>query len=311
MAKRAKAGSGKEKAPAKGKPSSRGKSTVKSGSSRSTPKRGYFITLEGGEGSGKSTQMKRLAAFFREVGHDVVMTREPGGSPGAEAVRHVLLSGAAEPLGEDMEAILFAAARGDHVDRVIEPALQRGDIVISDRFYDSTRVYQGASGRVDDQFVRRLERIACGDTWPDLTVIIDLDPEEGMRRAGTRRKSDEAPDRFEKESLKQQQIRRDAYLKIAAEEPQRCVVIDGEGSENAVFERLKSVVVERMGNKALLTKSKVTTSRKTTASKKRATGTESSKPASGKKPAARSKHASGSASSKGRAARTPENAGST
>lgn len=302
MAKAVKAGASKGKSsankasatkrPAKRTPAAKGSNRTKSASGRKETKRGLFITLEGGEGSGKSTQMKRLAAFLRESGRKVLMTREPGGSAGAEAVRHVLLSGAAEPLGADMEAILFAAARGDHVDNVIEPALKRGEIVISDRFFDSTRVYQGASGRVDDEFVRRLERIACRDTWPDLTIIIDLDPEEGMRRAGTRRKSDEAPDRFEKESLKQQQIRRDAYLKIAADEPERCEVVDGSGNEDDVFERLKAVVMHRMDTKA--------------ATKPANPAAVASKPTTAKKTTARSKPAA----AKGRAAKTPEKAGS-
>ena len=207
---------------------------------------GLFITLEGGEGAGKSSQMTLLKERLEKQGKSVLTTREPGGSPGAEAVRHVLLSGAAEPFGPEMEAILFSAARSDHVSTVIRPALEQGSIVICDRFFDSTRVYQGVSGAVDGGFVRRLERIACGDTWPDLTIIIDLDPEEGLKRAHARRNEGEVPDRFEKESLKLQQMRRDAYLAIAREEPERCQVIDGSGTIEEVFERLWQFVELRL-----------------------------------------------------------------
>lgn len=208
--------------------------------------RGIFITLEGGEGTGKSTQMRLLAEKLRKAGHEVVATREPGGSPGAEAVRHVLLSGAAESLGADMEAILFAASRADHVDTVIAPALALGQVVISDRFFDSTRVYQAASGKADPQLVRQLEEIACGTTLPDLTVIIDLDPAEGMRRAEARRGGGDQPDRFEKEALELHERRREAYLEIARQEPKRCAVIDGSGTAEKVFGRLWKVVTERL-----------------------------------------------------------------
>ncbi len=211
---------------------------------------GFFITLEGGEGSGKSTQMKQIAEWLRDEGREVVATREPGGSPGAEAVRHVLLSGAAETFGAEMEAILFAAARGDHVDTVIAPALAEGKVVISDRFFDSTRVYQGVSGKASPELVGKLERVACGDTWPDLTLIIDVKPEEGMKRAGKRRSASEDPDRFEKESLELQQQRRDAYLEIARAEPERCVVVSGAGTPETVFARLKKVIAKRLADKA-------------------------------------------------------------
>src|SRR5689334_16425665 len=136
--------------------------------------RGRFITFEGGEGTGKSTQVQRLARQLISRGIEVVLTREPGGSPGAEAIRHVLLSGAAKPLGPDAEAMLFAAARDDHVRSLIAPALARCQWVLCDRFADSTRVYQGALGQVDPRLIRSLERIAVGDCVPDLTLILDL-----------------------------------------------------------------------------------------------------------------------------------------
>jgi len=214
--------------------------------SKVTTRRGAFITLEGGEGTGKSTQMQLLQKRLSDLGHEVVTSREPGGSVGGEAVRHVLLSGAAEPFGAEMEAILFSASRADHVDTLIEPALRSGKTVICDRFFDSTRVYQGVSGKVSQSFVRHLEQIACGETWPDLTIIIDLDPKVGMQRAQERRDVSQVPDRFEKESLKLQELRRKAYLEIASEEPERCIVVDGSGSADEVFARIWAVVEDRL-----------------------------------------------------------------
>lgn len=187
--------------------------------------RGFFITFEGGEGAGKSTQIARLADRLRGDHYEVVVTREPGGSPGAEAVRHVLLSGAAEPFGPKMEAILFAAARSDHVEQVIRPAVERGAVVLCDRFLDSSRVYQGVTGGLDPAFMTALERVAVNGVMPDLTLILDLDPAEGLRRAAVRRGKGVA-DRFEKETLAIHQRRRDAFLAIARSEPERCVVID-------------------------------------------------------------------------------------
>src|ERR1700758_2915134 len=162
--------------------------------------RGRFITFEGGEGTGKSTQAASLAERLRSMGIGVVLTREPGGSPGAEIIRHVILSGAAKPLGPDAEAILFAAARDDHITTTIEPALAGGRWVISDRFADSTRVYQGALGHVDPLLLGGLHRITVGKLRPDLTFILDLPPEVGLERARARRGEQNA-DRFEAESL--------------------------------------------------------------------------------------------------------------
>ena len=211
--------------------------------------KGIFITLEGGEGSGKSTQMRLLAEKLESLGHQVVTTREPGGSPGAEAVRHVLLSGAAEPFGAELEAMLFAASRADHVDQVIRPALEAGKIVISDRFFDSTRVYQGTAEGMDNTLLQRLERVACGDTWPDLTLILDIDPHEGMKRAAERRNESEAPDRFEKESIRLQAKRRQAYLDIANAEPERCAVVDASGRPQTVFSRLWQETEKRLADR--------------------------------------------------------------
>src|SRR6201991_1848114 len=148
--------------------------------------RGRFITFEGGEGGGKSTHAKMLAQRLKAAGLDVVVTREPGGSPGAEIIRHVLLSGAAKPLGPETEAILFAAARDDHVRNTILPALTRGRWVICDRFTDSTRVYQGELGGVDDKLLRALERVTVGDLKPDLTFVLDTPVEVSLERAEKR-----------------------------------------------------------------------------------------------------------------------------
>lgn len=204
--------------------------------------RGFFITFEGGEGAGKSTQIGRLAERLRARGHEVLVSREPGGSPGAEAVRHVLLSGAAEPFGPKMEALLFAAARSDHVEQVIRPAVERGAVVLVDRFLDSSRVYQGVGSGLDPAFMAALERIAINGMMPDLTLILDLDPEEGLRRAAARR-GEAVADRYEKETLDIHRKRREAYLAIAEREPWRCVVIDASGSEAEVQEKVAAAAL--------------------------------------------------------------------
>lgn len=204
-------------------------------------KRGHFITFEGGEGAGKSTQIARLAAALRAEGRKVLVTREPGGSPGAEAVRHVLLSGAAERYGPVMEALLFAAARSDHVEQVIRPAVETGTIVICDRYMDSSRVYQGVTGRLDDRFMAALEEITVNAMMPDLTIILDIDPVEGLRRAGERRGSG-AADRYEKEDTTLHEERREAFIDIARREPERCIVVDASAGEDEVAEEILSRV---------------------------------------------------------------------
>ncbi|MBA3448073.1 MAG: dTMP kinase [Pseudaminobacter sp.] len=210
--------------------------------------RGFFISFEGGEGAGKSTQISRLAAKLRAKRYDLVVTREPGGSPGAEAVRHVILSGAAEPFGPAMEALLFAAARSDHVEQVIRPAIERGCIVLCDRFLDSSRVYQGGAGVFDPAFMPALERLAINGMMPDMTLIFDIDPAEGLARANARRGAETA-DRFEKETLAIHRKRREAFLAIARSEPGRCVVIDASASpddvENSVTEAVFAALETR------------------------------------------------------------------
>jgi len=208
--------------------------------------RGFFITFEGGEGAGKSTQIGRLAHKLRDKRYQVAVTREPGGSPGAEAIRHVILSGAAEPLGPEMEALLFAAARSDHVEQLIRPALRRGKVVICDRFVDSSRVYQA---NVAAELLAEIERISLNGIMPDLTLIFDIDPEVGLRRAAARRGDGQA-DRFEKETLAVHKRRRQAFLDIARNEPKRCVVIDASTDADTVEHAVTSAVFSAMEARA-------------------------------------------------------------
>jgi dTMP kinase len=204
---------------------------------------GLFVTFEGGEGAGKSTQIRLLANALRERGLTVLMTREPGGSKGAEAVRHVLLSGAAEPYGIRMEAILFAAARSDHVEEVIRPALSAGTVVLCDRFMDSSRVYQGITGNLEQPFVEALERVAINGVVPDCTVIFDLPAAVGLDRARKRAAGpDEQPDRFEKEELETHEKRREAFLDIAEREPLRCRVIDATRTQEQIAAEVLAII---------------------------------------------------------------------
>ncbi len=207
--------------------------------------RGYFITFEGGEGSGKSTHVRLLGERLKSLGLDVVITREPGGSPGAEIIRHILLSGLAKPLGAETEAILFAAARDDHLRTKIIPAIKAGKWVISDRFINSTRVYQGAVGKVDPRLIRSLERVTVGGAVPDLTFILDVPATVGLARA-TRRREGGVADRFEAEDVKFHEQLRSAYRALAEAEPKRCVVIDGRAPRDVVAERIWAVVEQRL-----------------------------------------------------------------
>ena len=195
--------------------------------------RGRFITFEGGEGSGKSTHIKMLAERLNAVKLRSIVTREPGGSPGAEIIRHLVLSGMGKLLGPDAETLLFAAARDDHVRTVIKPALNQGIWVLCDRFSDSTRAYQGSLGKVAPAVLNAMERVTIGDLKPDLTIILDVPVEVGLKRAAARR-GGAAPDRFESEDLKFHQDLRDAYREIAGAEPARCVLIDASGDANTV-----------------------------------------------------------------------------
>ena len=199
--------------------------------------RGRFITFEGGEGAGKSTQIRKLAERLEAARTHVVVTREPGGSAGGEIIRHLVLSGMGKLLGADAETLLFAAARDDHVRAVILPALSQGAWVLCDRFFDSTRAYQGRLGNVTPGLLDAMQRVTIGDLKPDLTIILDVPVEVGLKRAAARRGS-ETPDRFESEDLGFHQELRDAYREIAAAEPERCVLIDATADVNTVATRI-------------------------------------------------------------------------
>lgn len=206
--------------------------------------RGRFITLEGGEGAGKTTLQAGLASALESQGLGIVKTREPGGTPGAEAIRDLLLTGDGDRWSPLTEALLFYAARVDHIERVIEPALARGDWVICDRFADSTRAYQGAAGGVDAGRLESLHRAALGDLKPDLTLVVDLDPRDGLARTVSR---GEDPTRFETFDEGFHDRLRAAFLQIAETEPERCVVIDGNLSPDA----LKAAALSAIGTRLL------------------------------------------------------------
>lgn len=206
--------------------------------------RGRFITLEGGEGAGKSTQQNRLVARLTEAGFDVVSTREPGGSEGGEAIRELLVNGPADRWSAVTEVLLMNAARRDHIERRIRPALERGAAVVCDRFADSTRAYQGAGGEADPAFIAAVEREVVGDVRPDLTIILDLPVEAGLARAA-HRGGGEA--RFEAKGIEFHRRLRQGFLDIAAAEPERCVVLDATQPPDMVAEAVWQVVQERLG----------------------------------------------------------------
>ncbi len=205
--------------------------------------RGIFITFEGGEGAGKSTQLRRLAERLAASGREVVTTREPGGSEGAEAVRALLVQGDADRWSSMSETLLLYAARADHVERLIRPALARGAIVVCDRFADSTRAYQGAAGGVSPDFIDTLEREVLGDTRPDLTLILDLPAERGLDRAAGR---GGAEARFESKGLAFHERLRAGFLAVARAEPNRCVVIDADQGLDQVSADIETAVAARL-----------------------------------------------------------------
>jgi dTMP kinase len=206
---------------------------------------GRFITFEGGEGSGKSTHIRTIAERLKATKLRVLVTREPGGSPGAEIIRHLVLAGMGKLLGPDAETLLFAAARDDHVRTVIEPALNQEIWVLCDRFTDSTRAYQGRLGKVAPGLLNAMERVTIGDLKPDLTVILDVPVEVGMKRAALRRGAG-AADRFEAEDLNFHRELRDAYRQIAAAEPARCVLIDATADVDTVAANIWNALRERL-----------------------------------------------------------------
>ena len=206
--------------------------------------RGPFISFEGGEGAGKSTHAARLATRLRARGLETIATREPGGSPGGEAIRALLVEGAADRWSANAEALLMYAARMDHVERVVAPALDSGAAVVSDRFADSTRAYQGSGGGANPALIEALEQQMRSLCWPDLTLIFDLDPEAGLARAAGRAGGEA---RFEAKGLAFHQRLRAAFAAIAAAEPGRCALIDAAGDMATVEAEVWRVVSERLG----------------------------------------------------------------
>ncbi len=207
-----------------------------------------FITFEGGEGVGKSTQVKRLLVRLNRLGIEAVRTREPGGTPKAEHVRAFILQGRSEAWGPGAEAVLFAAARLDHVNQLIAPSLSTGKWVISDRFHDSTRAYQGLTGGVDGKLIRGLETLALNGHAPDLTFVLDMDPVVAFNRVHARELEPalvQSGDRFEKEDLDWHRRLRQAFLDIAAQNQDRCVVLPANQSEDALESEVWDTLTRR------------------------------------------------------------------
>ena len=204
---------------------------------------GRFISFEGGEGAGKSTQVKRLAERLTAQGHDVVMTREPGGSPGAESIRDLVLRGDADRWSPVTETLLMYASRRDHIERVIRPSLARGAWVVCDRFADSTRAYQGAAGGTEPGLITALETYVLEDVRPDLTLLFDLAADLGLARAHARAGAEM---RFESKGTAFHERLRDGFLAIAAAEPDRCVVIDAAADMDNVERAVWRAVTERL-----------------------------------------------------------------
>ena len=204
--------------------------------------KGVFITFEGGEGAGKSTQLRLLAERIAATGREVVATREPGGSAGAEALRDLVVSGAVDRWSPTAELLIFYAARADHLERTVRPALARGAVVLSDRFSDSSRAYQGAGGGVDPGLLHALEAGVVARDKPDLTLVLDLPVDQGLARAAARG----GDDRFEGKGAAFHQRLRDAFLAIAAEEPSRCVLIDAAQPVSAIAGQVWMQVSERL-----------------------------------------------------------------
>ena len=204
--------------------------------------KGYFISFEGIDGSGKSTQIQRLADFLRSLRFDIVVTREPGGSVGGEEIRKLLLQGDVDRWSAETEILLFTAARRDHLERIILPAMKNGQIVICDRFTDSTRMYQGMRGPKLKKLVDMLDKEVIGHD-PDLTILIDIDPEIGLRRAKSRETVEE---RFEDFGLELQKKMRKGFLDLSKQFSNRILVIDGHQSEDKVSKEICSLVKAKL-----------------------------------------------------------------
>jgi len=204
---------------------------------------GKFITLEGGEGAGKSTQIERLADRLQGRGLKLVTTREPGGSPGAEDIRNLLVTGEPGRWSAMTEALLFAAARNDHLNKTIRPALEAGKWVICDRFTDSTRAYQGVAEGLSTDTIEALDKLVVGKTQPDLTLILDLPVKVGLERATHGKAGDE--NRYERMGTDFHERLRKAFLQIAKTHPERCVVIDASGTLDKVADAIWSAVTQK------------------------------------------------------------------
>jgi len=205
---------------------------------------GKFITLEGGEGCGKSTQLNIIFEAFKLTNLHAIKTREPGGSPGAEQIRNLLVNGEAGAWDPVAETLLFYAARLDHVNTVIKPALAQGKYVLCDRFSDSTLVYQGIGKKLGEEYVLSLHRQTLGNFMPDLTIILDIDPETGLKRANNRRGGET---RFESMSFDFHQSVRAGFLSIARREPERCAVIDASQDVQSVQTQIIATIKQRLG----------------------------------------------------------------
>ena len=216
-------------------------------------RRGKFITFEGLDGTGKSTQMRRLAAVLRHAGHKVVETREPGGTPTAEKIRRVLLDSGTAGLAPLAEMALMFGARAQHIAEVIEPALSSGSIVLCDRFTDSTEAYQGGGRKLGSEPVRELHRVLCGNLQPDLTILLDSNPHASLSRARRRNKrASKASGRSHDENRFEQETRsffarvRDGYAAIARREPGRVVTIDARGTPGQTHAKIVEVVRRKL-----------------------------------------------------------------
>ncbi len=220
---------------------------------RQMSRRGKFITFEGLDGTGKSTQMRRLAATLRERGHEVVETREPGGTPTAEKIRKVVLDSATDGLSPMAEMALMFASRAQHIAEVIEPALAAGSIVLCDRFTDSTEAYQGGGRKLGSAPVRELHRVLCGDLQPDLTILLEANPHASVSRAQKRnRRASRGGQRGHDENRFEQETRafftrvRESYMAIAKREPGRVVIVDAHGTPGQTHERVVEVVGKKL-----------------------------------------------------------------
>ncbi len=210
---------------------------------------GMFITLEGGEGTGKSTQIKKLSARLEEAGHDVVVTREPGGTPEAEQIRELLVKSDGGNWTPIAETLLFFAARNMHVETLIKPALAEGKVVICDRFTDSTRAYQSYGHGLEPDVVESFVQLAIGGFEPDLTFVLDMDAQTGLERAGARLSGDGSnEDRFEQLDVAFHERLRQGFLEIADRNPERCVIIDADRSIEEIAEDIGEAALARLKN---------------------------------------------------------------